>query len=90
MKILRWMSGVTRRVKIQNEYVRGILSMRATLPIKYKRVGCDGYGHIKRRPPDYIGNLRLLLSILGLRSRARSKTRWEDVMLRDIRRVSGF
>ncbi|KPI98341.1 hypothetical protein RR46_09557 [Papilio xuthus] len=42
------------------------------------------YGHEKRMPPDYVGNLALQLSLPGLRSRGRPKTRWKDVVIKDM------
>ncbi|KPJ11678.1 hypothetical protein RR48_02520 [Papilio machaon] len=42
------------------------------------------YGHIRRRPPDYVDNLALHLSLPGRRSRGRPKTRWKDVVLKDM------
>lgn len=43
------------------------------------------YGHVKRKPPDYVGNLALLLDLPGRRPRGRPRTRWRDVVLKDKR-----
>ncbi|KPI97862.1 hypothetical protein RR46_10983, partial [Papilio xuthus] len=42
------------------------------------------FGHVRRRPPDYVGNLALQLSLPGRRSRGRPETRWKDVVIKDM------
>lgn len=84
MKMLRWMCGVTRLDKIRNEYVRGSLGVR-DIADKIQESRLRWYGHVKRRPPNYVGNLALQLSVSGRRSRGRPRTRWKDVVRRDIR-----
>ncbi|KPI99700.1 hypothetical protein RR46_02614 [Papilio xuthus] len=42
------------------------------------------YGYVRRRPPDYVGNLALQLSLPGRRSRGRPKTRCKDVVIKDM------
>ena len=39
--------------------------------------------NVKRKPPDYIGNLALQLDIPGRRPVGRPKTRWKEVVLKD-------
>ncbi|XP_013178320.1 PREDICTED: uncharacterized protein LOC106125595 [Papilio xuthus] len=58
MKILRWMCGVSRLDKIRNEFVRGSLGVR-DIADKMQESRLRWYGHVRRRPPDYIGNLAL-------------------------------
>ncbi|XP_046976347.1 uncharacterized protein LOC124542443 [Vanessa cardui] len=84
MKMLRWMCGVTRLDKIRNEYVRGSMGVR-DIADKMQESRLRWYGHVKRKPPDYAGNLALQLSIPGRRSRGRPKTRWKDVVLKDMK-----
>nr|XP_049695049.1 uncharacterized protein LOC126054270 [Helicoverpa armigera] len=82
MKMLRWMCGVTRLDKIRNEYVRGSLGVRDVADkIQEKRL--RWYGHVKRRPPEYIGNTTLNLDIPGQRRRGRPKLRWLSVVKKD-------
>lgn len=82
MKMLRWMCGVTRRDKIRNDYVRGSLGVR-DIADKMQESRLRWYGHVKRKPPDYIGNLALQLDIPGRRPVGRPKTRWKEVVLKD-------
>lgn len=84
MKMLRWMCGVTRLDRIRNEYVRGSLGVR-DIADKLQENRLRWFGHVKRRPPDYVGNEALRLSAPGRRSRGRPKTRWIDVVQKDLR-----
>ncbi|XP_049886259.1 uncharacterized protein LOC126380707 [Pectinophora gossypiella] len=83
MKILRWMCGVTMLDKIRNEYVRGSLGVR-DISEKLQESRLRWFGHVKRRPPDYVGNVTANLNIPGLRPRGRPKTRWADVVKKDL------
>nr|XP_037871465.1 uncharacterized protein LOC110385414 [Bombyx mori] len=74
MKMLRWMCGVTRLDKIRHEYVRGSLSVQ-DITDKMQESRLRWYGHVKRKPPDYLGNVALLLDLPGRRSRGRPKTK---------------
>ncbi|XP_059047380.1 uncharacterized protein LOC131842831 [Achroia grisella] len=83
MKMLRWMCGITRLDKIRNEYVRGSLAVR-DIAEKMQESRLRWYGHVKRKPPDYVGNLALQLSIPGRRGRGRPRKGWDDVVARDM------
>ncbi|KAL0879491.1 hypothetical protein ABMA27_003237 [Loxostege sticticalis] len=83
MKMLRWMCGVTRLDKIRNEYVRGSLSVR-DIADKLQENRLRWFGHVKRRPPEYIGNRTLNLNIPGRRKRGRPKLRWLSVVKNDM------
>lgn len=41
-----------------------------------------------KKPPNYVGNLALQLSVPGQRPRDRPKTRWKSVVLRDMTECS--
>lgn len=83
MKMLRWMCGVTRLDKIRNEYVRGSLGVR-DIADKLQESRLRWYGHISRRPPDHVGNTVTHLNIPGTRPRGRPKSRWLDVVKKDM------
>lgn len=83
MKMLRWMCGVTRLDKIRNEYVRGSLGVR-DIADKLQESRLRWFGHVKRRPPEYIGNTVANLNMQGVRRRGRPKTRWLDVVRKDL------
>ncbi|XP_048006510.1 uncharacterized protein LOC125241869 [Leguminivora glycinivorella] len=84
MKMLRWMCGVTRLDRIRNEHVRGSLGVR-DIADKLQESRLRWYGHVKRRPPEYIGNVAMDLSIAGSRGRGRPKMRWADTIAKDMR-----
>ena len=51
MKMLRWMSGVTRRDKVRNEYIRG--SVKVTeVSKKVQEARLRWYGHLERREEE--------------------------------------
>ncbi|XP_049875557.1 uncharacterized protein LOC126373441 [Pectinophora gossypiella] len=81
--MLRWMCGVTRLDKIRNEYVRGSLGVRDVAD-KLQENRLRWYGHVKRRPPEYIGNVALDFNITGQRRRGRPKLRWLSVVEKDM------
>ncbi|OWR44842.1 endonuclease-reverse transcriptase [Danaus plexippus plexippus] len=43
------------------------------------------YGHVKRRPTEYVGNAALNLTISGKQRRGRPKLRWLSVVKQDMR-----
>ena len=75
MRILRWMCGVTRRDKIQNEHIRGSTRVgQASKNVTEKRL--KWYGHVTMMKEE----LRSMLdaNIPGKRSRRRPNQRWKD------------
>ena len=53
MRMLRWMSGVTRRDKIRNGHIRGeTLLAKASKKITGKRL--KWYGHVMRMKEEHI------------------------------------
>ncbi|PZC85361.1 hypothetical protein B5X24_HaOG201857 [Helicoverpa armigera] len=67
-----------------NQKARGSLGAR-DIADKLQESRLRWYGHVKRRPPDYVGNLALQLSVPGRRSRGRPKTKWLDVVSKDMK-----
>ncbi|XP_063622324.1 uncharacterized protein LOC134794438 [Cydia splendana] len=85
MKMLQWMCGVTRLDRIRNKHMRGSLGIRDVAD-KLQESRLRWYGHIRRRPVDYVGNRCLNLTVQGPRSRGRGrpKKRWLDVVTADM------
>ncbi|XP_061718269.1 uncharacterized protein LOC133525874 [Cydia pomonella] len=85
MKMLRWMCGVTRLDRIRNEHIRGSLGIRDVAD-KLQESRLRWYGHISRRPVDYVGNRCLNLTVQGpsSRGRGRPKKRWLEVVRADM------
>ncbi|KPJ14403.1 hypothetical protein RR48_13474 [Papilio machaon] len=63
--------------QISNEFVGGSLGVR-DIADKMQESRLRWYGHIRRRSPEYVGNLALHLSLTGRRSRGTPKTRSSD------------
>ncbi|XP_063616952.1 uncharacterized protein LOC134790099 [Cydia splendana] len=83
MKMLRWMCGVTRADRIRNEYIRGSLAVRDVAE-KLQECRLRWFGHVCRRPADYVGNICLNLALDGPRPQGRPKKRWLDVVKADM------
>ncbi|KAL0833035.1 hypothetical protein ABMA28_001153 [Loxostege sticticalis] len=70
-------------IQIRNEYVRGSLGMRDVAD-KLQENRLRWFGHVKRRPPDYIGNVALRENLPGQRRRGRPKLRWSSIIKKDL------
>ncbi|KAL0860120.1 hypothetical protein ABMA27_010427 [Loxostege sticticalis] len=70
-------------IQIRNEYVRGSLGVRDVAD-KQQENRLRWFGHVKRRPPDYIGNVALNQNLPGQRRRGRPKLRWSSVIKKDL------
>ena len=82
MRMLRWMSGVTRKDKIRNEHIRGTTRVaQASKKITERRL--IWYGHVTRRDGEHILRKVLRADIPGKRMRGRPNTRWKDACQRD-------
>ena len=84
MRMLRWMSGVTREDRIRNEYIRG-----STKVIEVSKKVQEGrlrwYGHLLRREDDHVGRRTMEMEVQGRRRRGRPRKRWRDCVGNDMR-----
>ncbi|XP_063392644.1 uncharacterized protein LOC134678124 [Cydia fagiglandana] len=85
MKMLRWMSGVSRKDRVRNAHIRGSLGVR-DIADKLQECRLRWYGHVSRRPASYVGNKCLAMPPPpGTGRRGRPKKRWLDVVKEDMR-----
>jgi exonuclease III len=80
MKMLRWSGGATRHDKIRNEYIRGSFKV-APIPEKLSESRLRWYGHVMRRPDDYVVKKALNIPERK-RGRGRPPSTWWTSMTR--------
>ena len=79
MKMLRFATGVTRKDKIKNEYIRGTVKVER-LGMKMREGRLRWYGHVMRRDQKYIGRRVMKMELQGKRKRGRPKKIILDVV----------
>ena len=84
MKILRWMSGVTRRDRISNTQIRGTVKV-VELSKKVQEARLRWYGHVLIRDEEVVERRMMDMEVQGRRGRGRPKTRWKDCIAADVR-----
>ena len=84
MKMLRWMSGVTRRDRIPNTRMRGTLKV-AELSKKVQETRLRWFGHVLRRDEEVVERRMMDIEVQVRRGRGRPKTRWQDCIAADVR-----
>ena len=77
MRILRWMSGVTKLDNIRNERIRRITKV-GEISKKVQESRLKWYGHVLRREDEYVGKRVMRMEVPGKRRRGRPKLRWLD------------
>ena len=75
IKMLRFATGVTRKDKVRNEYIRGTVNIER-LGMKMKEGRLRWYGHVMRRDQEYVGRKMIEMELPGKRKRGRLKRRF--------------
>ena len=70
MRMLRWMSGVTKLDRIRNERIRGTTKV-GEISKKVQESRLKWYGHVLRREDEYIGKRVMGMEVPGKRRRGR-------------------
>ena len=86
MRMLRWMSAVTREHKIRNEYIRGSIGV-ASIVDKLRENRLRWLGHVLRREETEAVKLVREKHVVGKRGRGIPKKKWGDCMASDMRKV---
>ena len=79
MRMLRWMSGVTKLDRIRNERIRGTTKV-GEISKKVQESRLKWYGHVLRREEEYVGKIVMAMEVPGKRRRGRPKRRWMDTI----------
>ena len=86
MRMLRWMSGVTKLDRIRNERIRGTTKV-GEISKKVQESRLKWYGHVLRRQDEYVGKRVMAMEVPGKRRRGRPKRRWLDSMGNDLSEI---
>ena len=81
MRMLRWMSGVTKLNGIRNERIRGTTKV-GEISKKVQESRFKWYGHVLRED-EYVGKRVMGMEVPGKRRRGRPKRRWLDSIKND-------
>ena len=83
MRMLRWMSGVTKLDRNRNERIRGTTKVGEMLK-KVQESRLKWYGHVLRRDDEYVGKRVMAMEVPGKRRRGRPKRRRLDSIKNDL------
>ena len=83
MRILRWMSGVTKLDRIRNERIRGTTKV-GEISKKVQESRLKWYGHVLRREDECVGKRVMGMEVPGKRRRGRPKWEWLDSIRNDL------
>ena len=83
MRMLRWMSGVTKLDRIRNERIRGTTKV-GEISKKVQESRLKWYGHVLRREDEYVGKRVTGMEVPGKRRRGRPKRRCLDSIRNDL------
>ena len=84
MRMLRWMCGKTRKDKVRNEHIRGLVGV-APIEDKIRENRLRWYGHVRRRPTNEAVRKTELLTVEGdTKGRGRPKLTWSGIIRKDM------
>ena len=83
MRMLRWMSGVTKLDRIRYERIRGTTKV-GEISKKVQESRLKWYWHVLRREDEYVGKRVMAMEVPGKRRRERPKRRWLDSIRNDL------
>ena len=83
MRMLKWISGVTREDRIRNVYIRGSTKV-VEISKKLQGGRLRWYGHLLRREDDHVGRSTMEMEVQGKRRRGRPRKRWRDCVRDDM------
>ena len=83
MRMLRWMSGVTKLDRIRNGRIRGTTKVGEKSK-KVQESRLKWYGYVLRREDEYVGKRVMAMEVPRKRRRGRPKWRWLDSIRNDL------
>ena len=83
MRMLRWMSGVTKLDRIWNERIRGTTKV-GEISKKVQESRLKWYEHVLRRKDECVGKIVMGVEVPGKRRRGRPKWEWLDSFRNDL------
>ena len=84
MRMLRWMSGVTKLDRIRNERINRGTSKVGEISKKVQESRLKWYGHVLRREDEYVGKRVMAMEVPRKKRRGRPKRRWLDSIGNDL------
>ena len=85
VRMLRWMSRVTKLDRIRNERIRGTTKVGEIWKVQESRL--KWYGYVLRKEDEYVGKRVMMMEVSGKRRRARPKRRWLDNIRNDLSEI---
>lgn len=86
MRMLRWAGGVTLKDRIRNEHIRGSFKV-APISNKISESRLRWYGHVMRRPDNYVVKKCLSMPTKKKRGRGRPRMTWLTNVQRDMKNL---
>ena len=83
MRMLRWMSGVTKLDRIRNEIIRGTTKV-GDISKKVQESRLKWYGHVLRKEDEYVAKRVMAMEVPRKRRRGRPNRRWMDTIGNDL------